>query len=383
MAAPSSPRIDCGFPGGNIIVGAVEGDRVELRQDPRDTKGFWFWWYMRVRGAAGRELDFRFTGGDVIGVRGPAASSDGGRSWRWLWDLREGPSDTFRYAFGPGEDDVRFAFAVPYLEADLREWLARHEGNPALRVDELCRSRSGRAVERLHVTDPGRTGEPRHRVLFTSRHHACECAATYVMEGLLTEALSGSETGEWLRSECEIAAVPFMDKDGVEAGDQGKNRRPHDHNRDYAGESIHPEVAAMRRWAPEWSAGRLHVTMDLHCPAICGEWSERVYFVGGREEAVWERTLEFARLLAEENDSAVPYDAGRNLPFGTAWNTDANRGEGRTCSAWGREDLPDTVISASMEFPYANLGGVETTPAAARAFGGVLARAVARYLQGL
>ena len=63
---------------------SIQGDTVLLRQDPRDTQGFWFYWYFRVRGAAGRTLNFTFTGGDVLGVRGPAASMDGGRTWKWL-----------------------------------------------------------------------------------------------------------------------------------------------------------------------------------------------------------------------------------------------------------------------------------------------------------
>jgi len=387
MSADTGVEIDCDFPGGNIIVDAIEGDSVSLRQDPRDTEGPWFWWYMRVRGAAGRggrTLDFSFTDGEVIGVRGPAASCDGGRTWRWLWELREGRADAFRYEFSGGEggeNDVRFAFAVPYVEADLHEWLARHDGDPGLRIEEHCRSRAGRSVERLLVSSPDRSGEPVHRVLFTSRHHACESAATYVMEGLLEEALSDSGPGEWLRANCEIAAVPFVDKDGVEQGDQGKNRRPHDHNRDYVGESVHPEVAAMRAWAPEWSRGRLHVTMDLHCPHISGEWNERVYFVGGQNADLWASTLEFAKLLEGVNDSPVPYDAALNLPFGTAWNKPSARGKGMSFGGWARTELPDVRLATSMEFPYANLAGVETTPQRARAFGGVLARTLARFLE--
>ena len=72
--------VDCDFPGGNIIMDAIEGDDVFLHQDLRDTQGHWFYWYFRVRGAAGRALNFAFTKGDVIGVLGPAVSMDCGRS---------------------------------------------------------------------------------------------------------------------------------------------------------------------------------------------------------------------------------------------------------------------------------------------------------------
>ena len=45
-----------------------ESDIVELQQDLRDTSGWWFYWSFRVRGAAGRRLEFRFTNKDVIGT---------------------------------------------------------------------------------------------------------------------------------------------------------------------------------------------------------------------------------------------------------------------------------------------------------------------------
>ena len=72
------------LPGGNITVGRISGDVIDLRQDPRDTKRWWFCWNFRVRGAERRSLRFRFTKGNVIGRRGPAVSLDEGPTWSWL-----------------------------------------------------------------------------------------------------------------------------------------------------------------------------------------------------------------------------------------------------------------------------------------------------------
>ena len=87
----------------------------------------------------------------------------------------------------------------------------------------------------------------------------------------------------------EFFVVPFVDKDGVEDGDQGKNRRPHDHNRDYGGRadgdhSIYASTRALRERIPAWSGGKLRVALDLHCPWIRGEHNEVIYFVGGYEK---------------------------------------------------------------------------------------------------
>ena len=49
-----APAIDGDFPGGNVVLERIEGDAVYLHQDQRDTPGFWFYWYFRVRGATGR-----------------------------------------------------------------------------------------------------------------------------------------------------------------------------------------------------------------------------------------------------------------------------------------------------------------------------------------
>ena len=61
LVGASSVQIDANFPGGNIVVERMEGDTVFLHQDLRETAGDWFYWCFRVRGAAGRTLQFQFT----------------------------------------------------------------------------------------------------------------------------------------------------------------------------------------------------------------------------------------------------------------------------------------------------------------------------------
>jgi len=369
--------VDCDFPGGNIIVDGVEGDTVAIHQDLRDTEGDWFYWYFRVRGAAGRTLTFQFTRGNVIGVRGPAVSTNGGKTWFWLGS--ESVTDTsFRYAFADDADEVRFCFAMPYLEANLREFLKRRAGNPHLKVDVLCRSRKGREVELLHL---GRLdGRCDHRVLLTCRHHACEMMASYSLEGVMEEVLADTEEGRWLREHVEFLVVPFVDKDGVEDGDQGKNRRPHDHNRDYVGESIYPEVRTLRQLIPKWSGGRLRFALDMHCPYIRGEHNEVIYFVGGPDQENWKRVERFSKILESVQTGPLVFDSKNNLPFGQDWNTEENLKGGKSFGRWAAE-LPGILIGTSIEIPYANASGKAVTAETARAFGRDLARALQRFLK--
>jgi hypothetical protein len=150
-AAATGGKIDCDFPGGNIVVDSIQGDTVLLHQDLRDTEGDWFYWYFRVRGAAGRTLHFQFDRGkDVIGLRGPAVSLDGGHSWRWL-GAETARTTSFSYAIPPDAEEVRFSVTIPYLESNLHEFLDHYHGNANLKVDTLCRTRKGRPVDLLHL----------------------------------------------------------------------------------------------------------------------------------------------------------------------------------------------------------------------------------------
>jgi hypothetical protein len=376
-ASVQTLQIDADYPGGNIVMEAVEGDTVTLRPDLRDTEGWWFYWNFRVTGAAGRSLRFEFAERSPIGTRGPAVSLDGGQSWTWLGQQHV-DGRAFRYTFGAQAKSVRFCFSVPYQQADLDRFMARHRDSARLKVDRLCDTRQGRAVECLTL---GRLdGRAAHRILVTARHHACESMASYVLEGLMQEILQPAGAGTWLAQHCEFVVIPFMDKDGVEHGDQGKNRRPHDHNRDYRGESIYPSVRALRKRAEAWSAGELSVALDLHCPYLRGSNNESIYMVGSRRPAVWQQQCRLGDCLEAACRGPLRYRAADNLPYGQAWNTAKNYQLGKSFSQWAG-DLPGIRVAACIEFPYANVLQETVTAENARSFGSDLAAALVTYLQ--
>lgn len=377
--APAGPSliVDANYPGGNIVVEGIEGDTIRLRPDLRDTEGWWFYWNFRVRGAQNRSVTFSFSGRNPIGVRGPAVSVDGGGTWSWL-GAEAVKDSSFRYDFSADAGEVRFCFAIPYQEQNLQGFLAAYKDHPGLLVQELCKTSQGRSVERLHV---GRLdGRAPHKVLLAARHHACETMASYVLEGILAAVLADNEDGTWFRRNVEFLAVPFVDKDGVEQGDQGKNRIPRDHNRDYIGQSVHASVAALRTFVPNWSNGRLVAAFDFHCPYISGPHNEAIYLVGSSDETMWRQQREFGRLLETVQSGPLVYRASDNLPFGKAWNTDSNIGANKSCSRWA-SDLEGIRLVATVEVPYANAGGWPVTPDGARAFGSSLARALRGYLE--
>jgi hypothetical protein len=246
-------------------------------------------------------------------------------------------------------------------------------------VEPHATTRKGRENRRLRL---GRLdGTPDHRVLLACRHHSCEMMASWALEGLMDAVLAETEDGRWLRGHVEFLVVPLVDLDGVEEGDQGKNRRPHDHNRDYQDESLYPSVAAIRQLVPGWSEGRLRIALDMHCPYIRGggdgpSSNERIFFVGGPSEEIWQNVRAFSVLLHQVQTGPLPHHPRHNLPHGEKWNT---LSEPRSFGRWA-EALPGVQVATTVEIPYANAAGTPVTPDSARAFGRDLARAMRRYL---
>jgi hypothetical protein len=366
-------KVDADFPGGNIIVDKIDGATVSVHQDLRDTSQDWFYWQFRVRGAQDKTVTFQFTKSDAIGVLGPALSLDQGETWTWL-GKQSVKGKSFQYAFPADAKDVRFCVSIPYQDKDLQKFLARHKSNPNLKVVDHSGTKKGRKVERLHV---GRLdGGASTRIILTARHHSCEMIASYVLEGILEEALSDS----WYREKVEIAAVPFMDKDGVEDGDQGKLRKPRDHNRDYSGESLYDSTRVMREFAPKWSDGKLKLAMDLHCPTLRGAHNETTYFVGNENETSWKKILRLSELLEAGQTTPGLYRAKDNMPYGTSWNKPSNFTQGLSFGRWAL-DLPGSPAGTTLEVSYANSNGVTITAATARALGRDLARAIRKLLE--
>ena len=367
-------EIDADYPGGNILVERIDGDVIDLRQDPRDTKRWWFYWNFRVRGAEGRTLKFRFTNRNVIGTRGPAVSLDEGRTWSWL-GMKAVKDASFSYTFAPDAKSVRFAFSLPYQETDLKRFLTQHEGNQHLAVRELCKTRKGRFVERIHI---GKLeGHPTCRVLITCRHHACESTASYVVEGMMAALLADTEDGKWFRENAEVLVVPFMDKDGVEDGDQGKYREPRDHWLDYSGKSLYPSVGTLRKLVPKWSNGSLKVAFELHSPYIR---NQAIYLVGSAHTKIWDEQRTFSKLLESGPELALPFNSSDNMPFGRGWNVPQNYEKGKPFFQWA-DELAGIRLSSALEIPYANVGKETLTPDAARAFGANLIHALRTYLE--
>ncbi len=334
------------FPGGNVLVQKNAGTTVNIAPDLRGGRP-WFYWYFEAAAEQPGRVHFVFPEkmpghtGPPIGMQGPAVSLDLGETWQWAGaDCVE--ENAFFYDFKQVGQKVRFAVTMPYLQSDLDRFLQEQKGNEHLTKGSLTKSLKGRPVELLQI------GKPRPgvmAVLFTARHHACETMASFVLEGFLKAAMADAPSGIEFRSKYVLYAVPFVDKDGVEEGDQGKNRHPHDHNRDYGEDSIFPEIDAIEKLG---ESKDIRFLVDFHCPTLRYPDHQVIYFVGSKTAPANNEThvKNLARLMKE----AFP----PNSPYGPlVWLKDREpKATGDHCNNHFALK-PQTIMAATLEIPYA------------------------------
>lgn len=288
-------KIDDQFPGGNIIVRSVTGDKVLLAVDRRGSdrgECSWRHWFFRVTGAQGRTLQFEFEKdrtSDVFGhvtTRGPMVSRDDRLTWTWFSDGKPfNPPNSFEYKFGENEKIVYFTAVPPYTEETLHRFLKAIDttrGN--FRLTSLCKTEKGRSVELIRFgseKNPGKIG-----IVICARHHANEIVSDFVIEGIIKEAFSGSDAGNFILTNADFFIVPFVDKDGVEAGEQGKSLIPHDHNRDYI-KRRYSTIRAIEDQTLIWGKDKKIFLFDFHANSLDhrgrrlndpNAWSHHMFF---------------------------------------------------------------------------------------------------------
>lgn len=240
----------------------------------------------------------------------------------------------------------------------------------------LTTSEQGRAVPLVMIGNP----EAKKHIMLTCRHHSCESTASYAVEGIVTFLLDQrSELLERFR----LHFIPFVDIDGVENGDQGKARAPHDHNRDYTDTPIYKSVKAIMEYGTDldWS-----VALDFHCPI---KWAKPEYgklrddypFFVKQSPFIMKDEVEALGTILQQitasnpNTDKIQYDPYYDLEPGEAWNR--------------LEDAPFfgnfmlgrcSKLVGIVEYPYFGTGNAVVTEQSSRLFGADFAQALEKYL---
>lgn len=364
------------FPGGNILLSKVSQDTVHLKPDLSFTDGSWFHWYFKTSNITNKKVTFQFEQNNVFGKYGSAYSINNNNSWKWYGENRVS-DNSFTYTFSKNDTIAYFSVSIPYTEKNLSDFFLELNNVELLSIETLCLSFENRVIEKVIISPS--SSETKKKVIITARHHACETSASFVLEGIIESILNEKDL-EYLRKNIEFLIIPFMDKDGVENGEQGKNRIPRDHNRDYDHISIHNSTATLRSTLPQWGEGKIAVAIDIHSPGINGADNEVLYMVGQANDIIVKNQIQFSKLLEQYSIGDMKYYHTNFLPFGVRWNTDKNYTKGLTFSKWAIS-LDGITMASTLEVPYANISGIPFSKDAAREFGKAIAYSLKDYLE--
>ena len=349
-------RIKTDFLGANIEVIEREENIVKISPQLRDTTTDWFYWAFCIEGAQGETWTFDFLGKGYIGYFGPAVSNDL-EEWKWAGSQVLDGYSRFTYQFGANEKCVYFAHSMLYQPYQFKKFTEKY----TIPVRSLVLSENNNSVDIVEL------GEGDACILLTSRHHCCESTGTYVMEGILKEFCQEPINGY------QIIAVPFIDIDGVLRGDQGKNRHPHDHNRDYTEKPIYRSTAALMEYAKSKNVKYL---IDLHSPWHFGGRNDTCFIVHSIEE-MKEKYISFGEILeqiTEKNSDSMQYHMKNNIDVNVEWNL----GGTPTCSRCFANQL-NTELSFTFETTYFGTQTNQVTQGKLVELGVCIAKAIKLY----
>lgn len=341
------------FPGGNLKILDRKCNNVQITADMSGSEGDWFYWNFKATSEKERTVTFKTS---KLANNGCSYSKDGGKTWGYL----PNQGGMFTYTFQPNVE-VQFAIALPYQLEDLNAYMKSIEDDPRVQIGVLCQSEQGRDVPIITIGDP----DAPHQIVFTCRHHCCESTASYELEGVINYILSIKQQS-FLKNFC-FTVIPMVDIDGVENGDQGKNRIPHDHNRDYE-ETIYSSVQAIKNYFADRD---VDVHMDFHCPTL---WDDKPYFYVYSEDK--EEINEFTAILkdiiaTDPTEGKIVYDGSADYQSGNHYSDNASGFFFITKGA---------AMATTLEFPYAGVKNTPYTRENIRHFGMNVGKAFEQYL---
>lgn len=338
------------YPGGNMKLLTIGNNKITYEPDDSNSDNWKVYWNFEVSAKKNRTIKMTLSFGNTY-----AYSIDGGKTWQG----HSGGASSYVFKAG---DTIRFSSILPYVTADLDKLTDKVNENNNGRVVSLCKSEAGRDVPMYILGTPG---DDKKNVLFTSRHHSSESTASYVLEGVVEYILSQND--RFFDKYC-IYVVPMMDIDGVENGDQGKNRFPHDHNRDYT-EKIWNSVKAISEYFKDIN---LTIFTDFHNPSM----NTPPYFYG--YGPTWDNLLKLRQILANNTQGdIIEYSMDSKGVYGSEnsiyGNLDAN-------GHFYKTNAGTIKISSSFECPFF-VEDHDTMPDDFVAFGKKIGKSYVDYLE--
>ena len=245
------------------------------------------WFHFRVEGCKDRELVFHVntapfskekTGGN--GTRSPVMSYDGDR-WVGVEDKswnEDGTVLTFKQRFTQSPAWVASFF--PYTAEHITRWIERQKSSPYVKASVLGKTKEGRELRLVTITDPSVPEAQKRVILFTTLQHDLETTGAMALEGICRFVLSDDPRADKLRRTTVFYVVPMMDPDGI---GKGNTYCPVGNMNRQWGQGTTAETTCVERFFQDLSArGRkIDLFMDFH--GWCTPERSTIFMTFGKE----------------------------------------------------------------------------------------------------
>lgn len=390
-------EVETDFEGASVRVLGMDpaANEVSFMPGGQAERGWPCWWFFRVTGVdAGRPLILKLAGSDAVvkpGTGGPmtkplssswamperASWSVDGKTWRHTPAGKKQADGQIVYEVPstPGAGRVLVAWGPPYPPSKAAEWVQKLGAEHRMAEEmELCRSREGRRVPMLRISEGDRVPERRFGVWVHARQHAWESGSSWVCQGFVEWLMSEDVDAAWVRQNAEIFVVPVMDVDNAATGNGGKDALPQDHNRDWSEKPNWNEVAAAQKILRGLIAeGRLDLFLDLHNPA---PGDHKAFFYAPANELLKPEAKElqasFLKLAMAEIQPVMPMLPGPKITaagYHPLWR--------QISGNWVQANGNPKTVALCLETPW-NIA--QSTTEGYQKVGAALARAARKYL---
>ncbi len=380
----TSIRLDDTFEGaslGNWEVRPPTAISFSLRKDTNASTRHFF--SFRVIGANG--LDVSFSLPDALEVASPGSwgytqpviSYDDGQAWTRITNAGlVGAAYVFQTSIAA--DTAWVALKIPYNFSKWTAYSATIASNPLVSsIEQVGSSLDGNPIHLVTITDPAVASAQKNGIWVVARQHPGEPGGSYMVEGFMRWLLGGSAQASELLRQAEVFVVPFMNPDGVMAGNQRVNLAGLDLNRQWLNPdpATAPTVAATldRITAYRDAGGVTRILIDFHS-APTGR-SNFFYYneAESSTQALHDEIVDVMTLATELNPDFVDLASSVARPVDMG-----QRGRSWAFYALGAHGL--TVESSGNDVTYGPNAGMQQTIDRLLNLGAAVGMAVAEEL---
>lgn len=394
LGADMQLRVSSDFPGGSAKVLKLDpaSNTVGITPSGDPKRGFPCWWYFRLDGVdTNKPLILEVTANQGIVQTGTpgktrkfpadyslpeyAAFSTDGTNWEHT-ARGERQGDRTIYHINAPTATLWLAWGPPFTLKDADQLIQKAcDLCPYAKSFVLARTRGGRPVPGVRISQPGAANGPRFTVWIQARQHAWESGSSWVARGFVEWLVSNDPSAESLREKADIVVIPIMDVDSVEEGQGGKEQIPHDQDEDWHPDPYFPEVAAgMKSLYALAKANRLDLLLDLHNPGYRAR--DMDFYIAPTPLLPPERVANeqnFFNIVKEQMTGEIKFN-GRIGPDSDTYDSVMNK----CVDAWVAAQSQPHVVSLTMEIPW-NMSA--STASGYLKVGGQLGRSIDLYLQ--